>query len=521
MAMDPGPYVSGLCPRRAGKTYDAVATALMTGEAKPNSIVIVISLNKRQLKRLYFEGPAGFPSLNRKFDLNVTFHGTDLMWRHENGSIGYLLGADDEEQLEVIRGLEADLYIVDECKSFAPGRLRALIDDIIEPQRATRRGRLMLIGTPGHILAGPFYEATCERAVNKKGQPYSVAYGHTDPWGRTPMQDRLWSRHHWTLQANTAAPHQWEEALKTKASKEWADDHPSWVREYLGLWPEGDNEGLVFRYGLDKSVHGKVTWWPQRTDDNPTGLPPEGGPWRLIAGLDLGFSAPTAFVVCAYSSTLRQLRHVWDEQHPHLLTHDIVEMYQRAVQRFGPIEAVYADATGLGELVVADLVMDGLPIHKSDKREKNDFLELVNSAFARGEIKIIEDTILELQLLTNAWDLSDGTKEELARLHKLKEDKTVHNDVSDAFLYLFRGSLHLFGVPTSPDAPVPGSPDAIRAWEKEQLAKARREVRRELEQAASRNLFARAPRAVRAALRPPQWISQTQTSSRPSFIRSR
>jgi Terminase large subunit, T4likevirus-type, N-terminal len=512
MAMDPGPYVSGLCARRAGKTYTAVSTALMTGEAKPNSIVIVISLNKRQLKRLYFEGPAGFIKQARDNKLNVQFNQTELTWRHENGSIGYLLGADDEEQLEVIRGLEADLYIVDECKSFAPGRLATLITDILEPQRATRNGRLMLIGTPGHILAGPFYQATCERSVNKAGQPYSLPFGSQDPWGRTPKQNRLWSRHHWTLQDNQAVPHAWEEALITKASNEWPDDHPTWCREFLGYW-NATSEGLVFRYGVEKSVNGKVNWQPVRTDDNPTGLPVEGAPWRLIAGLDIGFQAPTAFVICAYSSTMRQIRHVWDEQHRHLLTHDIAAMFWAAQERFGTIEALFADAANLGLTICTELAQAGLPIIKADKREKNDYLELTNGAFARGELKIIPETPLEIQLLTNAWDLGDGTVEELARMKKLVEDKSVPNDLTDALLYMYRGSLHLFGAPPKEDMPVPGSPDAVKAWEREQLRKARLEA--QSAERADKNLYTRAPKRVQAALRrPPKWKSPIPKPSR-------
>lgn len=526
LILDPSPRVSGICPRRAGKSYAGAAAALITGEAKPGSISIIISLNLKQLRRLYWKGgSSGLFTLARKYNLNVTFNSGFLMWEHENGSIGYLLGAEDDEQLEVIRGLEADLYIIDECKSFAPAVLSTLIDEIIEPQRASREGKLVLIGTPGYIFSGPFYQATCIDAKDPKDpekRPYMLPYGKKDPWGRTPQDDFLWSCHSWTLQENTAKPKQWANAIRLKRSKRWADDHPIWRREYLGEWTVGGS-GLVYRYGAEKST-GRVTWQPQvvlnlREPDkhNPTGLPPEGAPWRLIAGLDLGYEAPTAFVVAAYSPRLKQLRHVHDEQHKHLLPPDIADMINAAQEKYGVIERIFADAGNLGKMIIQQLIRDyGLPIERADKREKLDYIELVNGSLARAEIKIIEGTQLEAQLLTNAWKLQDEDEDEildLARRGKLKEDDAIPNDLADAFLYLYRGSLHMFGVPAEEKKLEPGSAEAIRAFVKEQLRKVRAQYAHDERQSPIKK---RAPRFVRQAMENPWTRRLTHSISKSS-----
>lgn len=483
MVKDPAPHIAAICPRRAGKTYAGVLAALITGESKPGAISLIISLNLKQLRRLYWAGgPSGLYTLARKYGLNLEFNNTFLRWEHENGSIGYLLGADDDEQLEVIRGLEADLYLIDECKSFAPHKLNKLIEDIIDPQRASRLGRLVLIGTPGFIAAGPFWQATCPSARDSEGRKFHVDWGTSDPDGRTPKADLLWSRHTWTLQDNAAMPHQWVEALLKKKSKRWSDDDPTWCREYLGMWTSSA-EGLVFRYYAEKGT-GRVTWVPVRTKDNPTGLPAEGSPWRLIAGLDIGYEAPTAFVVAAYSARLRQLRHVWDCSTAHMLVPDIAEMIKEAVRRFGPIEKIYADVGNLGKMIVQTLIREhGFPLEKADKREKMDHIELLNAAFSRGEVLVVENTALEHQLLTNAWDLrediktgADGQesiKDVLARQGRLREDNNIPNDSTDALLYLFRGSLHHFGFTPEPPAPTPGTPEWFKKWEAEQLRAAR------------------------------------------------
>lgn len=487
MVVDMSPHISALCPRRAGKSYGGCMAALITGELQPGRISLIISLNKQQLRRIYWSGgPSGLYMLARKYNLKLEFNSTYLRWEHENGSIGYLLGCEDDEQMEVIRGLEADLYLIDECKSFAPMKLAKLIDDIIDPQAASRNGRLMLIGTPGFIAAGPFYEATCLKAVDEDGLPFAVHIGTEDPAQRTPKGDLLWSLHTWTLQANSAKPEQWTRALLKKKQKKWADDNATWQREYLGMWTV-TSEGLVFNYALCKE---SCTWSPEVSKDNPLGLPAEGGPWRLIGGLDIGYEAPTAFVICAYSGQLRQLRHVYDFSGRHMLTHEIAAMVNQAQRKFGTIEVIYADMANLGVAMATELIQDyGLPLEKSDKRNKNDYIELINSAFSLGELLIIPGTTLETQLLTNAWDIDEeyerkdmSAKENMARMSKLVEDKSIPNDSADALVYLYRGSLHRFGKTKKEQSLVIDSPEWWAEKEKKALADMRAQIAMEAAQ---------------------------------------
>lgn len=514
LVIDEATHIGALCPRRAGKTFAATMAALITGEAKPGAISIIISLNKQQLRRLYWEdGSSGLYVLAQKYKLQLEFNNTFLRWRHENGSVGYLLGADDDDQLEVLRGLEADLYVIDECKSFSVSRLQRLLVEIIEPQRASRKGRVILIGTPGHTQQGPFYRATCADACDADGRMYLLPFGEKDAWGRDQRADRLWSFHHWTLEENRAMPHQWEEALITKRTSGWSDTDPTWCREYLGLWTTS-SDGLVFRYATERGG-GRLNWAPERTPKNPTGLPVDGAPWRLIGGLDIGFEDATALVICAYSARYRQLRHVFDYSRPHMLVDDVADLIREAYERFGNIEKIFADAGGLGKMVVETLVQrHGFPIEKADKREKYDYIELLNSAFARGEVLIIEGTTLEEQLLTGAWELGNVEKSDLAKLGRLREDPSIKNDSSDALLYLYRGSLHQFGAAPLTDAPVSGSPEWVKAWERDQLKKARDSFKREANQKLGDTRFTRAPAFVRAALRQDPWTQSIPTSSK-------
>lgn len=491
MITDMSPHVAGLCPRRAGKSYAGALAALITGEMKPGAISLIISLNKQQLRRIYWSGgPSGLYTLAKKFNIKLEFNNTFLRWEHENGSIGYLLGCEDDEQLEVIRGLEADLYLIDECKSFQPGKLMKLVDQIIDPQRATRKGKLMLIGTPGFVPMGPFYEATCHLAKDREGKRFSLPFGQVDPWGRTPENDLLWSLHQWTLEDNSAVKHQWTEAQKKKRSKGWADDHPAWLREYMGQWTfVGD--GLVFAYAGEK-LAGRCTWTPVPTEENPTGLPLDGR-WRFVGGLDFGYEAPTAFVVAGYSRKYGQIRHVFDFSTRHLLTHEIADRVRQVERRLKiQLEMIFADVGNLGKSMAEELVRDfGLPIERAQKREKLDYIEQLNGAFTQGEVLIIPGTTLEVQLLTNAWDIeesdeedlpmySDGSrmssKENMGRLGLLVEDESIPNDSTDALLYLFRGCLHRFGKATEEAVLEKGTSAYFAAKEAKELAEFRKQL---------------------------------------------
>lgn len=480
MILDDNPWVSALCPRRVGKSFMASSAALITGEANPGSMVLIISLTLKALKRNFWHGSrSGIPFLDRKHSLGLEFNSTELRWQHQNGSVGYLLGAEDRQAIEYIRGMEADLYIIDECKSFPPAILDELITDVLAPQRISRKGRIMMIGTPGSIFAGPFWQATCTDAVNEEeghkdeGKPWLVPYGKDDPWGRP--RKFLWSFHHWSLRDNEHMPHQWQEALDLKELKGWSDDHPTWQREYLGRWIPAA-EGLVYNYMDQKrKAEHSVTWRPNRTDTNPTGLPEEGAPWHLVMGLDVGFHDPTAITVAAWSETLGELRHVYDEKHPHLLIDQVVDLVQNTIERFGRPEVIAVDTGGSMAKSFAETLIQryGLPVVPAKKQEKNDYIEMMNSDFTLGRIRIIPGTDLEDQLCSVQWDLAKGAKGELAHKNKLFEDKACPNDVTDSFLYLWRECYHHFAKAKPKEAAIPGTYEWWVEREAAQLAQAR------------------------------------------------
>lgn len=464
--LDQSDYKALRCPRRAGKSFAMAALAVYVGESMPGARILVISLTLKSTKENYWSGgTSGIFTMDRKFNLGLKYNHTDCVWWHQNGSRGRLAGAETRADIEYLRGAaaEADVVILDECKSFAPSLLQELIREVLEPGLMTRDGKIVMGGTPGLIPEGPFWQATCEDSVIKAkdevtgeetSYPTCVVYDPARPTvhrttfindeGEEEAVDTPWSLHSWTIKENTAAPKQWARALRIKSKNKWGNDHPTWNREYLGRWVM-DGEGHVYAYAGLKP-EGKVTWIPERTPDNKSGLPKADGPWHYVFGLDLGFEDPTALVVCAYSEKLAQLRHVYDYKESHLTVAAVAELVQDAIKKYGMPVAIVADAAGAQ--IIADLNQTyGLPVQKAEKTEKMDFIELLNSDFHTGHIKIIEDTDLEDELCALQWDLSEAGKAELARRGKLKEDYRLPNHLCDALLYLWRFAYHHFARP--------------------------------------------------------------------------
>jgi hypothetical protein len=479
---DKSSYIGGLCPRRSGKSYSVTSKALHLGEHVPGSRVLIISLTLKSTVENYWSGaPGGLWAQHARYDLNLKFNTTAHTWIHPNGSRGMLAGAETKSDIEHLRGAaaEADLVIVDECKSFAPGHLQDLIENIIEPGLMTRNGQLILIGTPGSIPIGPFFQATCERARIGEGEearPTCIRWQDKaapgSAYSRLDAQDidDLYSLHTWTIQDNLAAPGQWARALRTKRRREWPDDHPVWRREFLGEWVSDDAD-LVYAFARARA-DGKCAWLPDSAH-GITGLPDKDGPWHLLLGLDLGFVDDSALVLVAYSETLKELRHVYDYKAPGMDAQVFAEEVLGIVDTYGLPEMIVADVAGGGSKMIVEMINQrfGLGIVPAEKRQKQDHIELINGDFLADRIKIIPGSDLDHELCGLQWDLSNDSKVILARTGRLREDPTCPNHLCDALLYVWRFSYHYWSEPRAL-GPVVGTDDWWRVQEKVEMAKA-------------------------------------------------
>ena len=298
---DPYRYKSVLTPRRAGKTHTAIAYALIKGLLTPNSRIPILTLTLRSAKRLYWDP---IRQMANKYGFKCKLKSTTSEMYLENGTVIFLNGAEDRKSIEKLRGGKYPLVIIDECKSFATPLFRELIDDVIDPALADLDGTLVLIGTPGTILEGPFYEATCPgvKDDDTKNLLTRDYYQPEEFWSHPPkvkVGDRKvplqpsWSRHHWHTEQNVYAPEIWNRAILTKSRNRWPDDHPTWQREWLGRWV---SQASTYVYSLNEIVlqdggvsAARCTWHRgEGPEFNKWGLPKD-DEWAFILGMDMGF----------------------------------------------------------------------------------------------------------------------------------------------------------------------------------------------------------------------------------------
>ena len=310
---------------------------------------------------------------NGKYGLECKFNETKREVYLPNESIIRLVGAADRGAGEKLRGGQYALCILDECKSFRPAILEELIDEVLTPALydyigpdGSTGGTLVVIGTPGNILAGPFYEAT------------------------TGI-DKTWTFHKWGVIDNVAMPHIWQAMLRDHEARGVSDDDPRWLREYKGNWVPSE-ELAVFNYrpGLD--------------DDEPDVSPD----WTHLLGVFLGVDGTFAATVLAYSDNYPTLFVVWDIREQNLSLTESARLVKQAAKRFNPaITIVHTNDFSKSLINRLNLHYElDLEVATGDDLS---LVELVNTDFRDGIIKIYPNAYISEEMKILQWD--DETKQ--------------------------------------------------------------------------------------------------------------
>lgn len=433
---DPCRTKAALCPRRAGKSRCSVAYMLDVALRRAEAQVLYITLTRGKAKEIIW---TELKKLNRSYELVDPvkgFNETELMMKLENLSTIRLAGCETVSDVEKFRGGQYDLVIIDECASMSAELFMSLVDDAISPALSDREGTLLIIGTPGRVLNGPFYAATSGKSMiigehpERPGEKFAVSrpYAERDQekWDDVTYS---WSFHRWMTRDNVAKPKIWEDQKLIKLRNGWSDDHPQWRREYLGQWV-ADDSGFVYRYNPERN-----NWLPDPKSDNPWGLP-EGHEWRFVLGMDLGYDDDFAIEVAAWSETCADFYHMpGGFSMPGLDVQAIAQKVLEFQERYGEFDVMVGDRGGLGKLILATLANQyGLQIEAAEKSEKRDHIELLNTDLLHGRCHIATDSILGHQMSILQWDEKNP---------KI-EDRDTPNHAADAFLYVWRYCYHHF-----------------------------------------------------------------------------
>jgi len=423
---DPAKLKAALCTRRAGKSYGAGSYLLKEAWENPGCTCLYIALTRQSAKNILWKDV--LKTINRKLALGCKFNETELSCTLPNGSVIYLLGVDaTEEEREKLLGQKYRLVVIDEAASYTIN-LEELVYGTLKPAVADYRGTICLIGTPGNLKRGLFFDITNGKRAG-------------------------WSLHRWSAFENPHIRDNWlAEIAELKAASPLIEETPLFQQHYLGRWVVDDSK-LVYRYQ------------PGRNDfANLPELPPSG--WHYLLGIDLGYTDATAFVVGAYHDQSRVLYLVEALEETGLDISAVAARIKDYQARY-PLDTLVVD--GANKQAVEEMRRrHGLPLEAADKRGKADFIEQMNAEFIQGRIVLGPSCVwnrqsqpgapgsLQEEYLGLIWD-----ERALARGER-KEHPNAPNHGADASLYLWkRAYQYLSEVPAKKHAP--GTREAAEA----------------------------------------------------------
>lgn len=384
---DKSQYKVAICSRRAGKTHGSVAHMMMAANAKPEGAIGFLALTRTSVKRIVWNPLQEF---NRKYNIGMKFNNTELTATLPNGTIIYCSGADSEKLIERFRGTKYSTVIVDEAASFSPSTLESLVDDVLDPAVMDLQGSIVIMGTPGAVPSGFFYDISTGKRSG-------------------------WSLHHWTLVNNPFLPHAEEYLNKLLKNKGWNENHPTFQREWLGRWVR-DLGSLVYPYDPIKNKIDRLPTYNQ-------------GEWKYILGIDFGFKDATAIVVLAYHEYDNNVYVIESEARNGVIPSEAAT-WTRKLQEKYPFTKIVGDVGGLGKGYAEEMRRRfAIPVQPAQKTDKRGFQELIAGDLKSGNIKVIHSTN---KSLIEEWNTIQWNEE------RTKEDDRYNNHLADACLYAWR-----------------------------------------------------------------------------------
>ncbi len=416
--------------RRAGKTIAAGIALINACQERPGAIGLYITKTRINAKRILW---STLHQLNREHSLGAELMESELCMKLVNGSVIYLAGANNKDEIEKFRGLPIVIVVIDEAQAL-PGYLEELVDEVLAPALMDYNGSVVLIGTPAPVPVGYFYNCT-----------------HGDAW----------SHHKWTVFDNP-----WIERKSGKAPQQHLDEElkrrgvtvedPSIQREWFGRWVYDPNS-LVFRYAAELNHYDE--------------LPPTRGEWHKVICGDVGYDDADALGVLAWSDDRPDLYLIHESVLPKQTITQLGDRVKALEVEHQPL-AIVLDFGGLGKKIGVELSARwGLNVEAADKERKHEHIELLNDAMRSGRFHARSDSQFAQDCMLVEWDKTNP--------EKWKISERFHSDACDMVLYGYRKALHWLHTP----APAPAAKPNTPAWFAKQVEDMENQAEEEVRQA--------------------------------------
>ena len=428
---DPAKYAVACCSVRSGKTTACAADLINTALTMPGTTSLYITLSRGSGERIVWPD---LLKINREYDLGAEINISKLSLTFPNKSIIYLFGANDDKQIEIIRGLSnVALVYLDESQAFRE-LIKTLIDDIIAKRLYDTNGRCRMIGTPGPLMSGYFYDA-CEGA-GKEGWSHHSWSMHSNPW---------------LLKKSGLTP---DQLIAQDCTRRGVTiDDPSIQRECFGRWKHDPN-ALLLNYNPLVNDYGE--------------LPP--ADYIYVLGVDLGHSDSDSLSLLAFTKSSPITYLVEEIVTPNQLTDDLAkQIKQMHVGR--RIRDIVADTGGLGKKIVEDLKdRYSLMIEPADKMGKIANYRFLDNALRTGNFKAKKESRFAQDCMILERDEDKSTPDRII--------VKGHSDAVDSCLYAFKLSPAYNYTPPIEKAK-PGSPEYLKEQEEQHIKSIQERLKRE------------------------------------------
>lgn len=389
---DKSPFKTACCSRRAGKTVADAAYLIASALGRPRVVCPYITLTRGMAKSLIWPE---LKEINRVYKLGGIFNEAELTGTFPNGSVVRLHGANNEREIEKLRGHAIYLCVIDECQSFR-SYFQKLIDEIISKALFDYGGTLALTGTPGPVPSGYFYDVC-----------HSREYAHF-AW-------TFFDNPHIERKSGQTPQALLERELKRKGV---TIDDPTIQRECFGQWSI-DLNALVFKYDPSKN-HYDLSTLNHRLSE-------------YVIGVDIGYDDADAIAVIGWSSETPGAYLVEERIERKQGITELAGAIGRLVDKYKPIRVVL-DTGGLGKKIAEEITKRyQLPITAAEKSRKFEFIEILNDAMRIGQFSASKHSRFAEECKYVEWD-KDAPN--------LKIKDTYHGDQVDAVLYAYREALH-------------------------------------------------------------------------------
>lgn len=438
---DPNRYVSLLTGRGAGKTTAQLMRFIRRMVGTVDANCLFIAATRQSAERLIWRD---LKRLLERLRIKATFSEATLTCELRNGARLMLFGCDDKRDIQKLRGITYHEVGVDEVASINAELLRELIDEVIGPRLV---GALCLIGTPGKVLEGQFYEAT--RPNGSLHRPYKDR-DELNEDDTLRFADFIgWSSHGWTVKDGAAhgiaaMVEFLAIALLNKAKNGWSDTNPYWLREYEGQWIMDSSVQVYALAPYDDKGQPFNVWDPKRDHRGFASLPEGITDWAYAVSVDIGWKDATAIETYAFSFShpSRTLYHVNEVYKGRLYAKVIAQLligealdHSNYGGIFGAIGgwpvALVGDFSRSGHALLKELSeVYGITIIPADKpyAYKNNSIELTNSMLVEAQIKVLKDSGVHKEMTTLQWVVD--------QYGKRTENPNQDNHGSDATIYL-------------------------------------------------------------------------------------